>query len=50
MNERGEALEKLESKFADLSAGTSSFLQKVKELNEKEVSIYLCKDELDSKR
>ena len=37
MDERGEKLQELETKFADLSAGTSSFLQKIKEHNEKEV-------------
>jgi hypothetical protein len=38
MNERGERLKELETKFADLAAGSSSFLDKAKALNEREVS------------
>ena len=38
MNLRGETLSQLETKFSDLSAGTSSFLQKIKEHNQKEAS------------
>ena len=39
MNERGEKLKELETKFADLSAGSSSFLEKARELSEREVGI-----------
>ena len=37
MNERGEALEALEAKFSDLSAGTGEFLKKIKDYNEQQV-------------
>lgn len=37
MNERGEALQALETKFADLSAGTGDFLKKIKDYNEQQV-------------
>jgi hypothetical protein len=41
MNERGETLQALESKFSDLSAGTSDFLKKVKDYNEQQVRLKL---------
>ncbi len=38
MNERGEALQALETKFGDISSGTSDFLKKIKEYNEQQVN------------
>ena len=45
MNERGEALQHLETKFADLSSGTSEFVKKIKEYNKKQVisSQFICR-------
>jgi hypothetical protein len=37
MNERGEALAALETKFSDLSTDTGNFLKKIKDYNEKQV-------------
>ena len=38
MNDRGEALQALETKFGDISSGTSDFLKKIKDYNEQQVS------------